>query len=105
MKKKPPQIKKLNADLINKFNKYPQENIYNHPIILKSTFSGAIMVGIIVALVAWIFSAGILGTEEPVKITSMNPDIFVFIGFITGSAIGGLIGNVYGIFQMLKKKG
>ncbi len=102
MKKKPHQIKKLKTDLINKVNKYPQENIINHPIVLKSTVSGALLTGIIVAVIAWVFSSEITNWEN---LSFISPGIFIIIGFISGSAVGGLVGNLYGIFLMLKERG
>lgn len=104
MKNLPHQTKKQDTELSNKSGSYTPDNILNHPVILKSTFSGTLLTGIMVAGVAWLLSAGIIGNEEPLKITTISPVIFTFIGFIAGSAIGGLIGIVYGIFLMLKEK-
>lgn len=105
MKKKPRQIKKLNAELIKNFSKHSQENISNHPIVVKSTISGAILTGILVAVVAWLYSSGMTGIEEQVNATAMNTGAFTIIGFVSGSAVGGLVGNVFGIFLMLKERG
>ncbi len=104
MKRTPHQTKKQDSGISNKSGSYPPKNILNHPVILKSTISGIILTGIMVAGGAWLLSAGVLGNEEPLRITSINPGIFTLIGFIAGSAVGGLIGIVYGIFLMLKEK-
>ncbi|MFW6371617.1 MAG: hypothetical protein ACOC10_10490 [Bacteroidota bacterium] len=105
MKKNPHQINKLNAEFIKNLSKHSQENISNHPIVVKCTVSGVVLTGLLVAVGAWLFSAGMVGIEEQANANTMNTGAFIIIGLVSGSAVGGLIGNVLGIFLMLKERG
>ncbi len=99
-------MKKPDADrLIKKTDKDPQENLFYHPSILRNAILGAVIGGIILGALAYMMAKGIIPIEGLGQISASGTGAAAFFGFITGSAIGGLFGSVYGIFAMLKEKG
>jgi hypothetical protein len=98
-------MKKPDADrLIKKTNKDPEGSMFYHPSILHNTIAGAVTGGIIIGAIAWMMAKGIIPVEGLGQMAASGIGAAAFLGFVTGSAIGGLIGSVYGIFAMLKKK-
>lgn len=99
-------MKKPDADrLIKNTNFDPHENQFYHPTILRNAIVGAIIGGIITGALVWMIAKGVLPVEGLGQVASPGLGAAAFFGFITGSAIGGLIGSVYGIFAMLREKG
>jgi hypothetical protein len=99
-------MKKIYSDsLIEKIDKDIQVKWFYHPTILNNAIAGLIIGGIIAGLIIWMMAKGFIAAESLVQISAGSPGAAAFLGLITGIAIGGLFGSVYGTFAMLKERG
>jgi hypothetical protein len=98
-------MKKSDAEsLIKKIDKVSQRNLFYHPSILYNAIAGAVIGGIIFGAIVWMITIGIISAEVLGQIGAWSPGTALFLGVITGSAIGGLFGSTYGTFAMLKER-
>jgi hypothetical protein len=85
--------------------KEPQGKWFYHPSILFHAIAGAAIGGIIAGISVWMIAKEIIVSELSGQIASGNPGAAAILGIISGIAIGGLFGSVYGTFAMLKERG
>lgn len=97
-------MKKSNADRNIETGKDPYGNGFYHPLILRNAIGGAVLGGIAFIVLVWLITKGIMPVEGWGQLSAVNLLAAVLFGLISGSAIGGLIGSVYGIFVMLKER-
>lgn len=99
------KMKKPEADFVlPETNLDPHGNLFYDPAIPKGATIGAVAGGIILGLVAWMMADGAWAIEGLGQLGAGNRGSGTFLGFVTGSAIGGLFGSLIGIRKMLQKK-
>jgi hypothetical protein len=107
MKKKDQnKMEKPGADFIlSKPDHDPHGKIFYHPVLPKYALTGAVAGGVILGIVAWLLASGIIAVEGLGQIAAGGKDAAVFLGFISGSALGGLVGGILAIYFMSRNKG
>ena len=104
MTQKKKKMNKPDADrLIRKTNKDPHGARFYHPVIHRAAIAGAVAGGIIVGVVFWLIAKGVIPVEGLGQLAAGSLGAAAFFGFAGGSAAGGFIGGIYGIFVMQKK--
>ncbi len=99
------KLKKKGADRpVERTNRDPHGNLFYHSSIHKGAIAGGIIGGIIFAFIAYMLAAGNWAVTGLGQIAASGKDAATLFGFALGSAVGGLIGSIYGIVVMLNKK-
>lgn len=100
------KMKKPGADFIlAKPDHDPHGNVFYHPSVLKYAVAGAVAVGIIFGIAGWLLASGIIAVEGLGQIAAGGKDAATFLGFVAGSAVGGLSGSITALFFMPGKNG
>ncbi|MEX2336807.1 MAG: hypothetical protein WD555_06015 [Fulvivirga sp.] len=91
------------GDLLVPFqNKDPEGGPVYHPAIGKGALWGGIIGGILIGALAWLVASGAWPVVGLGQMAAGNYGAAAFMGFLMGSAVGGLTGSFIGINRMLK---
>lgn len=82
-------------------NHDPQGNPIYHPAIGIRAFWGALIVGILCGSLAWLIASGTWPVTGLGQMASATPGVATYMGFVIGSAAGGLFGSLNGLRHML----
>lgn len=89
--------------LIATLNVDPEGHPIYHPSIGRGALWGGLIGGILVGVVAWLVAAGWWPVVGLGQMAAGSYGAAAFMGFVIGSAAGGLLGSFIGLRHMLKQ--
>lgn len=94
-------MKKTDADLIIPVrDEDPKGSTFYNKTTGKKILKGAFAGGIPMSIIFWLVASGNLPLTGLGQISSADFGAAAFLGFITGSAIGGLAGGISGLYKI-----
>lgn len=87
--------------LIPVVNHDPEGKPVYHPAIGKGALGGGLVGGILISLLAWLVASGVWPVEGLGQLSAGGRGAASLMGFIIGSAMGGLAGSLSGLAYML----
>lgn len=98
------KMEKPEANLVvPKTNFDPEGGPIYHPAIGKGAFWGGLAGGILVGLLAWLVASGVWPVVGLGQLSSGSYGAAAFLGFLIGSALGGLAGSFIGMNKMFRE--
>ncbi|WP_299761259.1 hypothetical protein [uncultured Pontibacter sp.] len=89
--------------LVSTLNTDPEGGPIYHPAIGKGAFWGGLVGGVLVGTLAWLVASGVWPVVGLGQMAAGSYGAAAFMGFVLGSAVGGLIGSFMGISHMFRQ--
>ncbi|ARS38145.1 hypothetical protein [Pontibacter actiniarum] len=89
--------------LVPTLNTDPEGGPVYHPAIGKGALWGGLIGGVLVGALAWLVAAGVWPVVGLGQMAGGSYGAAAFMGFVLGSAVGGLIGSFIGINRMFRQ--